>query len=62
MASKLEHIASRLEAVDTGEAFYTREDVERIVESRLGRERKKRRAAEAELEELLAKLGHEDRS
>ena len=43
LAGSLQRLAERARAAEVGEALYTREDVERIVESRLARERRKAR-------------------
>jgi hypothetical protein len=53
LAEDLAKLATRLRAVETGDALFTRDDVETIVEGRMGRERKKRTEVERERDELL---------
>jgi hypothetical protein len=44
IAEELERVIERLRAEESGEALFTREDVEKIVERRLARERRKLRS------------------
>ncbi len=53
LAGELQDLASRLGAYEGEDApVFSREDVDRLVEERLGRERKKRQRVEEELERL----------
>ena len=55
LAGEMQALASRLRATsEAGEdaPVFSRQDVDRLVEERLGRERKKRRRVEEELERL----------
>ena len=56
LADDLRALAARLREAETGGRLFTREDVEAIVEDRVGRERRKRRRVEAERDELEAEL------
>jgi len=59
LAGEMQALASRLRASEGEDApVFSREDVDRLVEERLGRERKKRRRVEEELERL--RQGRED--
>ncbi len=53
LAGEMQALATRLRAYEGEDApLRSREDVDRLVEERLGRERKKRRRVEEELERL----------
>jgi hypothetical protein len=53
LAGEMQALASRLGTSEGEDApVFSREDVDRLVEERLGRERKKRRRVEEELERL----------
>ncbi len=53
LAGDMQALASRLRASEGEDApVFSREDVDRLVEERLGRERKKRQRVEEELERL----------
>ena len=53
LAGEMQALASRLRAsVGEDAPVFSREDVDRLVEERLGRERKKRQRVEEELERL----------
>ncbi len=59
LAGEMQALASRLRATsEAGEdaPVFSREDVDRLVEERLGRERKKRRRVEEERDELEEEL------
>jgi hypothetical protein len=59
LAGEMQALASRLRATEGEDApVFSREDVDRLVEERLGRERKKRQRVEEELERL--RQGRED--
>jgi len=59
LAGDMQALASRLRASEGEDApVFSREDVDRLVEERLGRERKKRQRVEEELERL--RQGRED--
>jgi hypothetical protein len=49
LARDARDLATILRATESGELMYSKDDVDRIVEHRLTRERKKRRAVQAEL-------------
>jgi hypothetical protein len=57
LAGDMQDLASRLRASEGEDApVFSREDVDRLVEERLGRERKKRRRVEEERDELEEEL------
>ena len=57
LAGEMQALASRLRTSEGEDApVFSREDVDRLVEERLGRERKKRRRVEEERDELEEEL------
>jgi len=56
IAHDAQALAARLKEAETGEAMFTREDVDRIVSGRLAREHKRTHRVEAERDELEAEL------
>jgi chromosome segregation ATPase len=54
LSNDLGRLATRLRAVELGEAMYTHEDVTALIEKRIGREKRRTRELETQLYEVEA--------